>query len=457
MRVTLTLLESHESALREIVFGVPGIEGAAFLLCGCSRTAREIRLLVREIVPVAADHYLERRADFLSVAGAAFVHAAKRARAEHSVVVFAHSHPYGPLGFSPQDDREDRKLHEFLARRLPEGPHASLVLTPDGMVGRVGGPGSSPLDRIRIIGKRFRFEDADLPKIDAQFFDRQIRAFGPDLQAMLAALHVGVVGLGGTGSAVTEQLVRLGIGEVSLFDGDRLDASNISRVYGSTRADIGLPKVEIAARQADRIGFETRLHAHPRHITEERAAVALRDCDLIFCCVDRERPRAILTMLALNYLIPVIDLGVVIDSDAGRIRSVAGRATTFLPGEACLFCRDRITPNGIRLESMSANERSRLVKEGYAPELATPAPAVISLTTCVAALAVTELLHRLTGFMGGERTSTEIVARFDHARLGKNHRAASPDCVCGDKGRWGRGDTEPFLGLSWATEKDARS
>ena len=39
-------------------------------------------------------------------------------------------------------------------------------------------------------------------------FDRNIRAFGGEIQRVLGDLHIAVVGCGGTGSAVTEQLVR---------------------------------------------------------------------------------------------------------------------------------------------------------------------------------------------------------------------------------------------------------
>ena len=47
-------------------------------------------------------------------------------------------------------------------------------------------------------------------------FDRQVRAFGADIQELLATLRIGIVGNGGTGSPVAEQLIRLGF-RLSLF------------------------------------------------------------------------------------------------------------------------------------------------------------------------------------------------------------------------------------------------
>jgi hypothetical protein len=134
---------------------------------------------------------------------------------------------------------------------------------------------------------------------------------------------------------------------------------------------------------------------------------------------------------------------------------VQGRVTTLVPGSACLFCRGRITSEGIRAQVIrEANpcEAEQLSKQGYIPELQDHAPAVISLTTAVAATAVTELIHRLTGFMGSDRDSNEVIHLFDQARLRTNSVAATPECFCGDRARWGRGDTQPFLDSVWADE-----
>src|SRR5207249_4533492 len=41
--------------------------------------------------------------------------------------------------------------------------------------------------------------------------DRQVRALGDRVQDELESIEVGVVGLGGTGSSLVEQLVRMGV------------------------------------------------------------------------------------------------------------------------------------------------------------------------------------------------------------------------------------------------------
>jgi len=262
----------------------------------------------------------------------------------------------------------------------------------------------------------------------------------------------GAAGNGGTGSAVAEQLIRLGVGKLSLFEGQTLDASNVTRVYGSRLTDVDVPKVQIIQRLAKDIGFGTEVIPFPEHITSLKSAAALRDCDVIFGCTDDEWGRSILSTLAIDYYIPVIDMGVKIDSNEGSIVSVQGRVTTLVPGSACLFCRGRITAEGVRvqvIESCNPSQAEELRHQRYAPELECNAPAVIAFTTAVASTAIAELLHRLTGFMGAERTSSEVIHFFDQSRMRTNHLSPNPDCSCRDRKRWGLGDQQPFLGMLW--------
>ncbi|MEQ1846305.1 MAG: ThiF family adenylyltransferase, partial [Nitrospira sp.] len=452
MRYSLSLRHEDHLKLQESTFSAPGCEGAAYLLCGQSTTDEEIRLLGREVVPVSTDHYLVREQDFLSLSSPSYAHIAKRARAENLSIVFVHSHPGGLLEFSDQDDREEKKLQDFFRERAPNQLHGSLVLTDNGIIGRVFDNGFRNLERIRILGTRFSFHDRrNQSTPNTPFFDRQVRAFGHETQALLQSLHIGVVGVGGTGSAVAEQLVRLGIGTMSIYDGDKFDPSNVNRLYGSSTQDSGQQKVDIVQKHLERIGTGTKVISVGDHITKEAAAKMLRGCDLIFGCTDKETPRAILTKLSLRYLIPVFDMGVLIRSHNSLISDVIGRVTTLFPGEACLFCRNRISPEAIRLESLSQEERGRLAAEGYAPELGTPNPAVIPFTTCIASLAVTELIQRLTSFMGAKRESSEVICSFEQSRIRTNRPSSKPGCLCTQRSLWGAGDTLPFLGSVWAT------
>lgn len=451
MDTKIVLLESQLAELHELLFDRPGVEGAAFLLCGESQSERGVKLIAHAIVPIAEENFLRREVDGLSISSAALTRIAKLAKYEGLSVVFAHSHPEGFADFSDQDDQEEERLIPFLQARVPDRVHGTLVLTESDIRGRLYVPHRISSDSILVVGQRFRMWSPTQENPIAPFFDRQVRAFGHDIQRLFAKLHIGIVGLGGTGSPVAEQLCRLGVGRLSLFDGDRLDITNVNRVYGSTTADAGILKVDIAKRHLENIGLGTVIEVFPKHITEFDTALTLRDCDIVLGCTDKEIPRAILIQLSVRYSIPVLDLGVLISSEGGKISGVHGRVTTLFAGEACLFCRGRISPEAIRIEGLSDADRERQIRDGYAPELQEPAPAVIAFTSATASAAVSELLHRLTGFMGNDRQSSEVLLALDQSRVRTNRIEPRENCLCSDQSIWGRGDAKPYLDMVWTT------
>jgi hypothetical protein len=449
MKTRITFRQESLETLRALLFSASDVEGAAFVLCGESRSGDGVKLMAHSVHAIADEDYLRREFDGLSIASRALMRITKIARQEGLSVLFAHSHPGGFAEFSQQDDREEELLMPFLQSRVPGRIHGSIVMTPSFIFGRLYCPQQLDVQGIVSIGERIHIWPQAQTEEVPTFVDRQVRAFGKDSQKQLSALRVGVVGLGGTGSPVAEQLYRLGVRDLTLVDGDKLDITNLNRVYGSRRGDVGTPKVEIAKRHLDAIGLDASVRAVPFHITEEHATRLLRDCDVVFGCTDTQLPRAILTQLALRYLIPYIDLGVLVDSTGGQLTGIYGRVTTFLPGEACLLCRGRITAEVLRVEALSPDDRAHQAKEGYAPELDDPAPAVISFTTTVAGLAVTEFLNRVVGIMRAGRHPSEILAMLDSLEIRTNRVSAKTTCACSNQNDWGRGDEMPFLGLSW--------
>lgn len=89
-------------------------------------------------------------------------------------------------------------------------------------------------------------------------FDRQLRYFSDvagggltaaDCQERLRAAKIAVLGVGGLGSWAAIALACCGIGEIWLIDGDEIEISNLNRQILFTEADLGRPKVEIAAER----------------------------------------------------------------------------------------------------------------------------------------------------------------------------------------------------------------
>jgi len=457
MKQTLTVLGNVAEQITSHFAQARPNEAAGYLFVRVCRTANEIRLIGREFWPVTGEDLLAQTPTRLSIRSISYVKAFQHAEQTRQGFWFVHSHPEGCTEFSGADDATEPALFSCAFARIEWTiPHGSLVFpergAPFGRIWLESGT-TEQLDRIRLIGRRWRFFDSgDGNDPIPEFFDRQMRAFGPSIQRLLAMLHIGVVGCGGTGSAVCQQLVRLGVGSISVFDGQRFERSNVNRVYGSLLSDDGAWKVGIAEREAASIGLRTVVHRYSESIYHERVARRLVDADIIFGCTDDEYGRSILNDVALRYGIPLLDMGVKISSEHQKIDSVIGRVTTVQPGYACLHCRGRITAKGIAADALRAAQptaANALAAEGYAPELGDPAPAVISFTTSVASMAVNEFLHRLTGFMGDDRETSEVIQFFDRGDIGHNATPPSATCKCSAFKAVGSGDQTSFLGLVW--------
>lgn len=434
-------------------------ETAGVVLAGLVRSGAGIRLLARELHWVPDHAYRRRTSRSLSILSSGYVDALGRAEAAGLVPIWLHTHP-GANALprrSEYDEEVDAELVETFRIRSGADVYASVVVSPapqqvgfSGIV--VDGDRTLPLDRLFIVGPRWSLLAADDSAEEDHIptmFDRQVRAFGGDLQQVLSTVHVAVVGCGGTGSAVAEQLVRLGIRSLDVIDPDDIVDSNVTRVYGSTPATIGRPKADVLADHLRRIAPDADIEPIRRTITDEEVARRLTACDLVFGCTDDNAGRLVLSRLAAYYLVPVIDVGVLLSSRSGHLEGIDGRVTIVTPGEACLVCRGRIDMERARAEQLDPAERESLQAEGYAPELGAIEPSVVPYTSLVASLAVAEVIERFVGY-GPDPEPSEILARCHDREISTNTRQPNPRHYCNpDGGQLGAGDRTPFLGQTW--------
>lgn len=456
MRYTVTFPEKHYNQLSRHLFNDDSVEQAAIVFCKKSVTTNETRLLVKEIRPITPNEVLEQSPLNIRVPVEVYSRGFQKAAKEGYCFVWVHSHPGGFLEYSEEDDREEPELMRPAYFRVPGQVHGSLLMnSPDGITGRVWlqdeGRGVFPvqLDTIRVLGAQYRYIfPAGRPELDLSAFDRNVRAFGSAMQALLHQLVVAVVGASGTGSPLIEQLARLGVGTICIYDDDTLSDTNLTRIHGSKRSQVGQNKVDVMEQMIEEIGFGTRVIQYPNRINEIEVSKSLRDCDVIFGCTDDQLGRSILSDISLRYYIPLFDMGVRIDSENETLKSILGRLTIVQPGSACLFCLGVVNPQKIMLESKTLEERESLAREGYAPELAVADPAVIAYTTSVASLAVAELINKLTGTTR-EQDRTGIIQDFVHQKVQISYTPKKKTCKCGQADIIGSGDLPMFLDLVW--------
>lgn len=427
-------------------------ETAGVLLAGVCQDQAAPALLASEVLWVPDEAYAVREPLRLEIRSEGWVPALKYAADQQRTAIFVHTHPGGDPAPSHHDDAVDETIGRVFARRTRSDRYASFILggTPDepAFSGRING---EAISRVRVVGNG-RLRIVRNPGIGTAggggAFDRQVRAFGQAGQAALGDLRVGVVGAGGTGSAVIEQLARLGVGSLTLVDPDVVTASNLTRIYGSGEADVGLPKVDVAADAVRRLGFGTETRAFQASVNQRAGMEPLRRCDLVFGCTDDNAGRVVLSRMSYFYEQPLIDMGVVITSADGLINGIFGRVTIAGLGEPCLICRGRVDLALARDETMRPEERTRLAEEGYARGLDDPDPAVIAYTTAVAAAAVNEFLDLVIGF-GESDVQRELLLRILDRSTSRVAGSPAPGHFCEDHLRWGRGDVEPALDMIW--------
>lgn len=161
---------------------------------------------------------------------------------------------------------------------------------------------------------------------------------GTALPAVLRETIVGVVGLGGGGSHVVQQLAHIGFDNLVVCDPDTIEASNIHRLVGGTREDILLcrPKTAIAERLIHAVHPSCRVTA----IAErwQRQAHHLRRCDVLFGCIDTFAGRSELEALARRFLIPYIDIGMDVSVNGVVGARMYGQVFLSLPNGPCMRC-----------------------------------------------------------------------------------------------------------------------
>jgi hypothetical protein len=375
--------------------------------------------------------------------------AVSRAVSERAGLLFVHSHPepLHPVGLSRPDQGAAAALGATLSSVL-EGPFGAAVVHPEGWAGAEWEGGRIRyIDRIVSVGRTLRSlapagvrsHNGEVAALD----ERQLDALGV-VHGRLGELQVAVVGLGGLGSPVAEQLVRMGVGVLTLVDHDVLDTpSNLRRVFGSTASDLRATsppaKVDVVGRHLDQLGLGTSIRRLRGDVREEAVLRALVDADVVVSATDTHGSRAALNELPSAYLLPVIDVGVRVGAKAsGRLAALVAELRVLTPVTPCLWCGGTISPDVIRAENLPPGERARLEAQGYLPGgVGAPAPSVVALTVLGSALATCALVA-LVSDEGDVAPSHLIVDGFLGYAMEVGPATPVEGCRC--RRRLGRGD-----------------
>lgn len=101
-----------------------------------------------------------------------------------------------------------------------------------------------------------------------------------------------IVGCGGLGGYVIEQLSRLGVGKLIILDGDIFEESNLNRQLMSTKDNLGSFKADICKKRVEDIS-DTICIAITEMLNATNADI-INDADIVIDCVDNIKTRLFL-------------------------------------------------------------------------------------------------------------------------------------------------------------------
>lgn len=117
---------------------------------------------------------------------------------------------------------------------------------------------------------------------NARYFRQSLLpGVGAEGQDKLRQASVLILGAGGLGSPVGLYLAAAGVGRLVLVDDDRVEASNLHRQILYDTADVGLLKVDAAARRLCALNPEVEIETHGERFTPANAPALVGACTLV--------------------------------------------------------------------------------------------------------------------------------------------------------------------------------
>lgn len=203
----------------------------------------------------------------------------------------------------------------------------------------------------------------------------------------LSKAHVLVVGLGGVGAYAAENLVRAGIGNLTIVDGDKSHPSNRNRQLPALISTNGRLKTEIMSERLLDINPMLNLTAIPEYIRDERAVEILKQgYDYVVDAIDTLSPKVYLIYHTLRLGLPLISsmgAGGKLDPTQVRIADISETNNCKLAyymrkrlhklgvweGFKAVFSPEEVSREAIQLMEGEINKKSTVGTISYMPAI----------------------------------------------------------------------------------------
>ncbi len=131
---------------------------------------------------------------------------------------------------------------------------------------------------------------------------------GDENMERLMQKKVLVIGLGGVGAICAEMIVRAGVGNITIVDNDKVDASNVNRQIQALQTTVGLPKAQVLSKRLLEINPALNLTVHEMYIKDEITTELLSSAkwDYVVDCIDTLSCKVFLIKKCLDMKLPIV-------------------------------------------------------------------------------------------------------------------------------------------------------
>lgn len=193
-------------------------------------------------------------------------------------------------------------------------------------------------------------------------FERLITLIGEDNVNKLKKANVLIVGLGGVGGYALETLVRSGIYNLTIVDGDIVELSNLNRQIISKRDVIGRPKALVAQARTLEINPDVNLRVINEFISEDNFSLLNIDSfDYVIDACDDLNLKILLIKNADKYKL-ISSMGTANKMDMTRFKITTVDKTSYDP--LAKIIRKKIKEEKIRTKFKVVSSDEKVMKNG---------------------------------------------------------------------------------------------
>lgn len=193
-------------------------------------------------------------------------------------------------------------------------------------------------------------------------FERLITLIGEDDVNKLKKANVLIVGLGGVGGYALETLVRSGIYNLTIVDGDIVELSNLNRQIISKRDVIGRPKALVAQARTLEINPDVNLKVINQFIREDNFSLLNIDSfDYVIDACDDLNLKLLLIKNADKYKL-ISSMGTANKMDMTRFKITTIDKTSYDP--LAKIIRKKIKEEKIRTKFKVVSSDEKVMKNG---------------------------------------------------------------------------------------------